>query len=50
MADKRNEAERPEVDGWTTSGYGLVINGKKVKPVNEEEKMEVGIDEIEETD
>jgi hypothetical protein len=46
MADKRKEAERPEVDGWTTSGYGLVINGKEVKPVVEEE-MEEDIDEIE---
>lgn len=47
MADKRKEAERPEVDGWTTSGYGLVINGKEVKPVTEE-GMQEDIDEIEE--
>ena len=45
MADKRREAERPEVDGWTTSGYGLVIDGKEVKPVAEED-----IEEIEETE
>ena len=42
------ETERPEVDGWTTSGYGLVINGKKVKPI--EEEKEADIEEIEEVD
>lgn len=45
MADKRKEAERPEVDGWTTSGYGIIIDGKEVTPVIEED-----IEEIEETD
>lgn len=45
MADKRREAERPEVDGWTTSGYGLFIGDKEVKPVEEED-----IEEIEETE
>jgi hypothetical protein len=47
MADKRKEAERPEVDGWTTSGYGLVINGKPVTPVQENEEKE-DTDEIDE--
>ena len=47
MADKREEEKnRPEVDGWTTSGYGLIVNGKPVKPI--EEKKEPEIDEIEE--
>lgn len=46
MTDKRKEAERPEVDGWTTSGYGLVINDKKITPVTEEEETDV--DEIDE--
>ena len=45
MANKRKEAERPEVDGWTTSGYGIILNGEPVTPA-EEEKEE--IDEIEE--
>lgn len=40
MADKRREAERPDVDGWTTSGYGLVIDGKQVTPIEEEEGEE----------
>ena len=44
MADKRKEKERPEVDGWTTSGYGIILNGKPVEVQEEEEK----IDEIEE--
>lgn len=47
MADKRKEAERPEVDGWTTSGYGLVINGKPVTPVQDNEAEE-DTDEIDE--
>lgn len=47
MADKRKEEkDRPEVDGWTTSGYGLIVNGKPVKPIDEEKEPE--IDEIEE--
>lgn len=46
MADKRKEAERPEVDGWTTSGYGLIINGEPVTPVQEDEEKDV--DEIDE--
>lgn len=47
MADKRKEEkDRPEVDGWTTSGYGLIVNGKPVKPIAEEKEPE--IDEIEE--
>jgi len=47
VADKREEEKnRPEVDGWTTSGYGLIVNGKPVKPIDEEEEPE--IDEIEE--
>lgn len=47
MTDKREEEKnRPEVDGWTTSGYGLIVNGKPVKPIEEKEEPE--IDEIEE--
>ena len=47
MADKnKEEKDRPEVDGWTTSGYGLIVNGKPVKPIDEKEEPE--IDEIEE--
>lgn len=48
MADKRKEAERPEVDGWTTSGYGLTIGGKPVTPIQEEDEREADTDEIEE--
>ncbi len=46
MADKRKEEKRPEVDGWTTSGYGLIINGEPVTPVQEDEEKDV--DEIDE--
>lgn len=48
MADKRREAERPEVDGWTTSGYGLIIDGKPVTPIQEEDEKEADTDEIDE--
>ena len=44
----RNEApaEGPHgVDRWTSNGYGLTIDGKKVQPPAEEEQE---IDEIEE--
>lgn len=47
MADKSKGTERPEVDGWTTSGYGIILNGKPVTPVKEEEK-EADVDEIDE--
>lgn len=44
---KKAPAEGPNgVDGWTTNGYGLTINGKKVEPPAEEEEQE--IEEIEE--
>ncbi|MBQ1776759.1 MAG: hypothetical protein IIZ93_01240 [Acidaminococcaceae bacterium] len=45
MAEEKN---RPEVDGWTTSGYGLILNGKPVKPIEESGEEEPDIDEIEE--
>ena len=32
------------VDQWTSNGYGLILNGKKVEPPKEEKD----IDEIEE--
>ena len=44
MADER---ERPEVDGWTTSGYGIILIGKPVKPIQEDQE-ETDVDEIEE--
>lgn len=47
MTDKRKEEKRPEVDGWTTSGYGIILNGKPVTPVQEEEK-EADVEEIDE--
>ena len=34
------------VDNWTSNGYGLLINGKKVEPPAEEAEQD--IDEIEE--
>lgn len=44
---KKAPAEGPHgVDGWTSNGYGLMINGKKVEPPAEEEEQD--IDEIEE--
>lgn len=45
MAEEKN---RPEVDGWTTSGYGLILNGKRVKPIQEDDEKEPDVDEIEE--
>ena len=43
---KKVPAEGPHgVDGWTSNGYGLILNGKKVDPPAEEEQ---DIDEIEE--
>lgn len=49
MADtKKAPAEGPHgVDRWTSNGYGLTINGKKVEPPTEVEEQE--IEEIEET-
>ena len=44
--NKKAPAEgRNGVDGWTTNGYGLLINGEKVEPTVEEEQ---DIEEIEE--
>lgn len=44
MEERKNApAEGPHgVDRWTSNGYGLVINGKKVEPPEED------VDEIEE--
>jgi hypothetical protein len=47
MAEKRKEEKRQEVDGWTTSGYGIILNGKPVTPV-QEEKKEADVEEIDE--
>lgn len=42
-------AEGPDgVDRWTSNGYGLRINGKKVEPPDKGETKEPDIDEIEE--
>ena len=49
MAEKRKLAplEGPNgVDRWTSNGYGLTVNGKKVEPPEEDNKDE--IDEIDE--
>lgn len=50
MADKRKLApeEGPHgVDRWTSNGYGLVVDGKEVKPLDEADDQ---IEEIEEID
>lgn len=44
---KKAPAEGPHgVDRWTSNGYGLEINGKKVDPPAEKEEQDV--DEIDE--
>lgn len=51
MAENRNKApdEGPKgVDRWTSNGYGIRINGKKVEPVETEEKADKEVDDIEE--
>ena len=50
MADKRKKApeEGPNgVDRWTSNGYGIRVNGKKVETPKEKAE-EPQIDEIEE--
>lgn len=50
MAENRKKApiEGPNgVDRWTSNGYGLTVNGKKVEPP-EEKEPNPDIDEIEE--
>ena len=50
MADKEKLAplEGPNgVDRWTSNGYGLTLNGKKVEPSTEEDDKEE-VDDIEE--
>lgn len=43
---KKAPAEGPHgVDRWTSNGYGLTINGKKVEPPAEEEQDIVEIEE-----
>lgn len=45
---KKAPTEGPHgVDRWTSNGYGLTINGKKVEPPTEKEEQD--IEEIEET-
>lgn len=45
--NKKVPAEGPcGVDGWTSNGYGLLINGKKVEPAAEEKDQDT--EEIEE--
>ena len=53
MAAKRKLApeEGPHgVDRWTSNGYGLTVNGKKVEPPKEDnaEEKDTEIDDIEE--
>lgn len=50
MAERKNEpAEGPNgVDGWTSNGYGLLIDGKNVEPAAEEKDQEIKDQEIEE--
>lgn len=52
MADKKKLApeEGPHgVDRWTSNGYGLTVNGKKVEPITEDDdKDKAEIDDIEE--
>lgn len=51
MADKKNKApaEGPHgVDRWTSNGYGLTVNGKKVETPKEKDDRKSQIDEIEE--
>ena len=44
---KQAPAEGPNgVDRWTSNGYGLTINGKKVEPPAEETEQDV--EEVEE--
>lgn len=44
---KKVPVEGPHgVDRWTSNGYGLVIDGKKVEPPSETDEKD--IDEIEE--
>ena len=42
MAERKNApAEGPNgVDGWTSNGYGLLINCKKVEPAAEEKDQD----------
>ena len=50
MAENKRTApaEGPNgVDRWTSNGYGLTINGKKVEPPVQKEEEQT-IDEIEE--
>ena len=51
MADKRKLApeEGPHgVDRWSSNGYGLTVNGKKVEPVEEETNADEEVDTIDE--
>lgn len=53
MADKRRK--EPEegpygIDRWTSNGYGLEIDGKKVEPLATDETEEDDIDEIDEVE
>ena len=51
MTDNRKKApeEGPNgIDRWTSNGYGIRVNGKKVEPP-EEPTQNQDIDEVEET-
>lgn len=53
MAENNKKApdEGPNgVDRWTSNGYGLVVNGKKVNPPEEEQGITHAVDEIDEID
>ena len=43
MAERKQApAEGPHcVDGWTSNGYGLIVDGKKVTPPAEENEQEI---------
>lgn len=36
------------VDRWTNNGYGMMLDGKPVTPIGEDENSDIDIDEIEE--
>lgn len=50
MEDKRRKEpdEGPNgIDRWASNGYGITIGGKKVKPIDSEEREE-DVDKIDE--
>ena len=42
MADEKKAPRGiEEVDGWTTNGFGLIINGEKVPPPKDDDVEEI---------